>query len=312
MKKYILTFSLLFSSCLLAEEQSVFGAGDLNSANPYGLSESEKHILKNKDSISDLNKKVLTNDVNIKTLEEKLEGLRSVVEGQNQLIIDFKSQMMELKNSAGSSDKLENIENDVSLMTVDINNSFASLAEAIDKITKVVNTINSNYIPKDDLNAHLKKEFDRFQKEILKELSSQPKTLTPTQTNKQSIDLSKEDSNKIMADAKNFFDTKKFEEAKIRYSILIERNHKSAASNYFLGEIAYNQNKYSEALDFYKKSVGLYDKSSFMPNLLLHSALSCEKIKDAPNAKNFYNALISGYADTKEAKTAQENLKKLK
>jgi hypothetical protein len=45
---------------------------------------------------------------------------------------------------------------------------------------------------------------------------------------------------------------------------------------------------------------------------LLHSAISCEKTKDMENAKVFYNALISGFTDTKEADIAKNNLVKLK
>ena len=48
MIKKLLLSSILVSSTLTANEVSVFGAGDLDSKNPYGLNSAEKNILKNK------------------------------------------------------------------------------------------------------------------------------------------------------------------------------------------------------------------------------------------------------------------------
>lgn len=331
MKKYILTLSLL-SSYLLAEP-SVFGAGDLDSSNPYGLSESEKHILKNKNAITDLTKRATSLSLNVKSIEEKVEGLKSVVEGQNKFIGDFKSELTDLKKSidivsATNEDKLKNLEDKINSIlvnfessynkqSVDINSSFNTLTIAIDKITKTLNSVYSNYIPKDELNKHLKGEFDRFQKDILKEVNSYLKSNQKDSTKvvkKETIlsTLASEESGKILIDAKKLYEKKELSDSKVRFKLLIDRNYKPATSNYYLGEIAYSKGEYSSALEYYKKSVGLYDKASYMPNLLLHSAISCEKIKDIANAKSFYNALIAGFEKSDEAKIAKENLKKIK
>ena len=337
MKKYILTLSLLLSYAFA--EPSAFGAGDLDSTNPYGLSENEKHILKNKNSIKDLNKKVAVTELKTNSLKEKIEGLKSVLEGQNRVIGDFKSQFRDLKksidlNEATNEDKLkkvnsrinsilETFESSYNKQSSDVNLSFNSLTTAINKVTKTLNTIYSSYIPKDELNKHLQTEFNRFQSDILKEVNSYLEKNQQQSINnkkekeaikKESIieSLAKIESFQMLSDAKKFYENKKLNDSKVRFKLLIDRKYKPATSNFYLGEIAYSEDKYSDALEYYKISVGLYDKASYMTTLLLHSAISCEKINDIDNAKIFYNALISGFVDSKEAKIAKKNLIKLK
>ena len=89
MIRVFLNFSIVFVLSLNAE-QSMFGAGDLNSPTPYGLTKAEKVIVKNKKTIKS-NEKTLKNnkkkinkvDVKINDLEEKLNGLDSILESES-------------------------------------------------------------------------------------------------------------------------------------------------------------------------------------------------------------------------------------
>ncbi len=83
---------------------------------------------------------------------------------------------------------------------------------------------------------------------------------------------------------------------------LVASNYKPATSNFYLGEIWYYRKKYDDAISYFKTSAMLYDKASYMPKLLLHSAISFEKIKDFNNAATFYNSLIDIYPNSKESK----------
>jgi TolA-binding protein len=53
----------------------------------------------------------------------------------------------------------------------------------------------------------------------------------------------------------------------------------------------------------------LYDKAKYLPKLLLHSAISFDKIGDTQNAQNFYSTLIEIYPNTLEAKQASKKIK---
>jgi TolA-binding protein len=112
----------------------------------------------------------------------------------------------------------------------------------------------------------------------------------------------------MMSGALRLFKKDYFTKAIPIFEELITLNYKPATSNYYLGEINYYRKKYADAISYFKTSAMLYDKSSYMPKLLLHSAISFEKIKDFSNAANFYSSLIDIYPDSREAKTATKNL----
>ena len=78
-----------------------------------------------------------------------------------------------------------------------------------------------------------------------------------------------------------------------------------------MGEICYYKKDYSCAIEYYKKSASLYSKSSFMPTLMLHTAISLEKIGEKKKAKLFYQNLIKKYPKSKAASLAKKRLKNL-
>ncbi len=103
MRYFLITLFLLFS--LEAREVSSFGAGSLDSDNPYGLSESEKIIFENKKQIRAQNRQ-------ISDLTQQLEGVRSVVESMGSKIGKTAQRFNEL-NSQTSSDDLEDVRADI-------------------------------------------------------------------------------------------------------------------------------------------------------------------------------------------------------
>lgn len=108
--------------------------------------------------------------------------------------------------------------------------------------------------------------------------------------------------------AKAFFQQKNFEEARVRFEWFLEINYKKAISSFYLGEIAFNNKAYKSAIAYYKESVLINDKASYIPTLLLHTAQSFNAIKDMKNYNIFLDSLISNYPESKEA----QNAKKLK
>jgi TolA-binding protein len=117
---------------------------------------------------------------------------------------------------------------------------------------------------------------------------------------------------KIYSEGVRLFIKQRYDEAEKRFTITDTKGYKPAASNYYLGEIAYYTKKYEDAIFFYKKSVSLYDQASYIDVLLLHTAISLEKTGDKAQAKTFYRNIIDNYPDKKSAKIAKEKLKKLK
>ena len=79
-----------------------------------------------------------------------------------------------------------------------------------------------------------------------------------------------------------------------------------------IAEMWYYRNEFAKALSYFKESAKLYDKASYMPTLMLHSAVCMEKTGDVTNAKAFLNALIATYPNDKIAIEAQKRLDKLR
>ena len=107
------------------------------------------------------------------------------------------------------------------------------------------------------------------------------------------------------------FVKKRYSEAKKRFTITDTKGHKPAASNYYLGEIAYYTKQYEDAIFYFKKSAGLYDKASYIDTLLLHTAISLDKTGEKGQARIFYENIIENYSGKKTAQIAKDRVKKL-
>ncbi|MGB3751570.1 MAG: tetratricopeptide repeat protein [Arcobacteraceae bacterium] len=316
MNRIIFGISCFVVSASLAET-SMFGAGNLNSANPYGLSQAEEVIVKNKKIVAKNEQKIKKTTSEIQELNERVGGVESLLEGEslklnktfislNKHIDDYKLHTEISKNNINkNSDKIVTIERQIdtdlenmkSLINQNTKN-MKTLQKSFDKITHLVNDINSKYVTK--------KEFDKLISLLDKKLV-QPKSTPKKCTQSKKIDSSKS-SAVLLDEAKVFFKKDYFTNALPIFEDLISRNYKPAESNFYVGEIKYYRKKYKDALHYFKTSMTLYDKASYLPKLLLHSAISFEELGDNENAQNFYNTIIDIYPESNEAKEASKKI----
>ncbi len=116
---------------------------------------------------------------------------------------------------------------------------------------------------------------------------------------------------KLYTQGVQLFIKHKYDDARKKFEITDKKNYKRASSNYYLGEISYYTKKYNDAIFFFKKSVGIYDNAIYNDKLLLHTAISLEKINDKKQAKIFYEMIIETYPKKSSAIVAKENLLQL-
>lgn len=334
MTRYLLPFFLV-SSIAGAQEVSVFDAGNLNSSNPYGLSSSEKHILKNQNNINDLSSKMSDLNSLISSINRRLEGIESTYESDsnklnstvlriNELMqkVDLSSELA-TKNSSETAD-IKNVSEQLLNMKEEtdkeMRESISALKTAISKISSLVNKVNSEYVSSNELKKNMEQFITREEFEALKKAVGIKTTqITPVTTNNEKTTnnelsneiLNSDDKLKLMDEAKKDYDEKFFTKAIPKFEKLVELNYKPAESNFYLGQMWYVRKKFDLAISHYKKSAILYDKAAYMPTLLLHSAISFENIKDKENAKSFYGTLIDLYPSSDESKIAKKNLSKL-
>jgi TolA-binding protein len=208
---------------------------------------------------------------------ERIDGLTSLIEG-------LSASLAELKMAQHEGGSLKEDEETLKLIK--------ELGVMIDKI-------NANYVSRD---------------ELAKMLGSN-RTLSSSK-HKESTKVSRElqrniPASKLYGEGVRLFTKKRYSEAKKRFIQTARKGYKPAASNYYLGEISYYTKQYEDAIFYYKKSTGLYDKASYMDVLLLHTGISLAKTGEKQQARLFYENLIENYPGKKSASIAKGKLRRL-
>ncbi|MCR4941846.1 MAG: tetratricopeptide repeat protein [Campylobacter sp.] len=276
-----ISVAVLAAALPVFAQVSAFDAGNLNSENPYGLTENEKELLKNKRSVQSM-------QGDLSSLSEQIQGLQSVVEGMNSRMAKIEQRLSDLEIR---------VNGDTS-MGVETGDTLATLRKSIDETQA---TQKSNY-------EEIKNALSKLAGLIDKKASSQTNVSKKNTANKAAespkVNLSSTDNKSLINEAIQLFNNKKDSEAKAYFEHLISKNFMPATSNYYLGEIQYRQKNYSNAIKYYQASVAKDDQASYMPRLLYHTGISFDKVGDTASANRFYKALKIGYPNTNEAKTA--------
>ncbi len=304
-----LLFSL-FSSLLHSSEPSAFAAGDLSLANPYGLTQSEKELLQTKKSLRKVEIKSNTQANRVDSLRERLDGLQSIVET---IGVKAHKNRVNLKRLSEKTDKsflnTQEYEKRLSL-AIEQNSKIVQenlqniekLKVVIKELSLVVDSINAKYVTQDDFNA-LVKDLNSFKKSLAKELA---KVKAPAA--KSTDSCSSMPNGKVADKAAYYFKRKYYTKAIKCYKYLIKKKYKPAKSHYMIGEMMFRRGEYGEAIAYFKKSAALYSKASYMPTLMLHTAIAMKRTHDTENANVFFNAIISKYPNSKEAQEAKKYL----
>ncbi|MEA3522616.1 MAG: tetratricopeptide repeat protein [Campylobacterota bacterium] len=298
-------FILFIPLFLAASEPSVFGAGNLNSPNPYGLTETEKHILSNKKTLSTIEKKTFNQSSRVESIQERLDGLQTIVEGINEKSQSNKITLKRLE-STQELDKNERQEREKQLFdSISANEaSILQLKMVLTEFSSMIDTINTNYVSKEEFNAVIK-DINVFKESVAKSFKTVNKAKPKANTYN---GMSK---GEVATEAKRLYDTKMYTKSIELYTFLIQNNYKPARAHYMIGEMWYYRKSYEKAISYFKESARRYDKASYMPVLMMHTAVAMQKTGDIANAKAFLNALIASYPENKLAADAKVRLAKL-
>jgi len=262
---------------LLMAEPSVYSYRDSASGSSYddGYSRGRKPakvvITQNRDNIVRLKRRIAE-------LEERVDGLSSLVEGLSITINELQAPGRLQQTTTSNTDN----------------------TALLKELGAMIDQINENYVSKEELQRILKSKGGYVAPKKEKSTAST-----------ESDALGKSSNAKLYSEGVRLFNKKRYNEAKKRFTITDTKGYKPAASNYYLGEIAYYTKKYDDAIFYFKKSAGLYDQASYIDTLLLHTGISLEKTGDKEQAKAFYENIIETYPGKKSARIAKDRLKKL-
>lgn len=159
MIKKFLVVAIFATTFLNSNEISVFDAGNLNSDSPYGLTENEQVLLKNRQKVADV-------ATGLNNTNESLEGLKTVLEGTNSQIANLENRVADLEiRATGKVSK----NSDIEAMKKDI----AWLKSQINEINKKLGTTpvkKNNEISENSANSGNSANFEnKNSAEILKE-----------------------------------------------------------------------------------------------------------------------------------------------
>jgi TolA-binding protein len=298
--KYFFLVAIISPAVIFAGEPSAFGAGDLTSETPYGLTSNEKVILETEKKLKKVALKSSTQANQLDSLRERIDGLQSIVESLSRKSHNNKINLQTLQTSTTQS-------------FGSINEYQARLAESVSQnkqeldklklmileVSKSVDEINKNYVTKDEYNL-LIKDFNNFKGLMAQELKNSANA-------KKSSSIKSPD---LYNRAKRNFDKKRYTQAINDYEELIKRKYRPAYAHYMIGEMYFQRKNYARAISYFKKSSSLYSKASYMPKLMLHTAIAMKKTGDKKHADAFFDAIIKKYPSSNEAKEAKKYLAK--
>jgi len=252
-------------------EPSVYGFGT-ESVEQGGYS-SQNSMKRSKATIASLRQKIAEQN-------ERIDGLTTIVEGLSATL-----NTLQQRREASSSMK---------------NSTSCDNTALLKKLGAMIDKINADYVSKAELQKVLKSK-GRYN----------PVDNTEKPKNSSSDSLKGKSTATLYREGVRLFMKKRYSSAKKHFEMTDLQGYKPAASNYYLGEIAYYTKQYEDAIFYFKKSAGLYDQASYIDTLLLHTAISLEKSGEKAQAKAFYENIIANYAGKKSAKIAKQKLKKL-
>lgn len=230
----------------------------------------------------------------LKKLQETQDGMRSLFDSQSK-----KLQEVFLKQQNLSFVSKEDLEAVVTEINKSVDRNLKLYDENFDRLKKALDSLG---VLASDLSTKQNQDIRTLSERIdslEKDLASMALTLKNKKDKDDDIDeLSGVEAHKRGLE---FFKKNELEKADKHFQVALKKNYKPATTAYYLGEVAYAQKRYRDAIAYYKESATKYDKAAYMPTLLLHTALSFVALEDKANAKNFLNTLIESYADSKEA-----------
>ena len=208
--------------------------------------------------------------------DERIDGLTTIIEGLSASLNEM--------HSNGASTSAKSTQNSDALLQ---------------KLAGMIDEINTNYVRRDELNKVLSN-------------GGMKSTQKKSPKNVSKVDnLAGKSNASLYSEGVRHFVKKRYSEARKRFTITDTKGYKPAASNYYLGEIAYYTKQYEDAIFYFKKSAGLYDKASYIDTLLLHTAISLDKTGEKGQARVFYENIIENYPGKKTAKIAKDRIKRL-
>jgi len=315
--------AILAAIFLFGEEPSAYKAGDLSSPNPYGLTSSEKKIVEQNKNIQNISTKLFDTAQSQAELRNEIDGIKSIIVGHSEKIRQFEQK---IENDANSSLAVQNLEKKFDDNLKLQNENYDKIMSTLSALASLMDDTRETYISKEQLKAILGKSYKEVETSAkksavtpdknsgLKTIEGKPATTEQTAKETQKEQILSLNAGDIFKKGQQEFRDNKLQEAKTTLEELKAKDptYKKAVTEYYLGEIAYKNSAYKDALIHYQASVEADEKASYVPIILFRTGISLEKTGDKASAKKILNSLIKNYPDHYLAAPAKKRLAEIK
>ncbi|WP_163565560.1 hypothetical protein [Helicobacter suis] len=302
-------YCLSLVGTLLIAEPSAF---DLQS----GATKQELNTLKS--SNKNLQDILTTLKSQTDTLLQGQDGLKSLVEGQALKLKGATDTLVVHANTLKTLKSMQDMQTNLLKQQADLINNLKSQIQAnqaalaafekkTDDTNKLLAQMHTEFATK--LQA-LQKSIDEqasINTQKLKDLTAIQEQMLQMKTKQNAPSFDKDPSKKeaIAREGLELFRQKQYAQAKVRFVWLANLPYRPAYYAYLAGEAAYMDNAYKEAIELFKKSALIQDKTSYMPILLWHTAFAFRALKDWTNYHKFLRSLVELYPESPQGKKAQ-------
>jgi TolA-binding protein len=290
MRKSLAILVFLAAGVLLAAEPSAFRAGGVNSAEPYGLTETEKTVRANKQTIDKLEKRVSALEQQVDRLTELVEGMTATNRANSEALANMKRDQEKsgdlskqiLESESKNKKQLDALQTRQETLEKQVNKALSDQAKNQEKLAKALdNSVTKSQLEKAIRTLGGVSEFEGEQPEA------------------------------VLSEARKQIDARNYDAAYDRLSYLLGKGYKTAETSFYLGTVYYFQENNERALEAFKVSANADDKAKYMPVLLYYSGICNERLKNNADARKFYDALIKLYPDHNTIDGAKKRLDKL-
>lgn len=224
-------------------------------------------------------------------------------ETEDVLVIENHTDAMEIQNTP----PLEEIEDDVALVADNINNVSFEEKEEVPQQKELEQSIKQNEASIEKVEPiPIASDFTQNSQALKSQENLEVKANVKKEEKQKETSLNNKPLANVFQEGEQFYKDKNYQKADEYLQFAIKGSYRPARGNYLLGEIAFEQKRYEDAIYYYKISATRYDKADYMPRLMLNSAKSFVALKEQDHAKRFLETLIALYPQSSEAKEAKE------
>ncbi|WP_104748706.1 tetratricopeptide repeat protein [Helicobacter cetorum] len=298
---------------ILSQEESLRSLKSLQEVHANMLKQ-QAEILEN------LKKEVQVNQRAIKQLDKQTKQMNELLTKLSQDLVSKIALIQKSLQEQENQEKQEEHHNK-EVQTTEISNQSPATDEisqnsqlALEDNADKIETKDGRAKNKELLQKALKEELKHEVKQEIKQESPKKHAHKEVSENKQIAEtkprfhknLAKQ--KEIFEEALTFLKNKSYGEAKERFLWLEANSYRLAYVRYNLGEIAYAEKKYNDAIGYYKESALLDKKAVYMPILLWHTAWSFRRLNNHENYYKFLNTLQRLYPLSEQARMAKKIL----